>query len=552
LEKVIVAFDSDYLTNEEVKKSLLKIIEKFKEAELDVFVRTWSNDFAKGFDDLLFKANSENLAVNELYEDIEADKFISDIASSKENSKPSYDDDDWWKNNSHPIESELIKKFKVQEEFDFDEVAQDKNPKQEINDLKLYSEEMSELNANAYDSVDSTRSDVTETLLIGEETADKLIDNKVLTINHESDENVHFVNETKNSAESKAFLGFSWEEFSNLEFQDSEKVIFGLYRGNVGQLVASTDIGKSTLALNFSLSALAGREFYPLVNQGHSANRILYIDGESTRQELQTDICKMIENFSEEEKEKVKKNLWLICDQEIDDEPLELTNPEHIKKIEELADQINPDLIIVDTYSALFTLEDENSNAEVKNMVIQPLKSLARRSNSAVLFLHHIGKYNEGFENKANAYKGRGASAFGAMSRSVFVLSPSAGKLILTCTKSKGKKFDPVVLELDQETRWFRFVENASSKTEKKRRSNFNQEEYDKLIEFAKSLHKPFKREEVNKAASIKISTPSLTRYLSKAVENEDLVKLRFGCYSVPEYKDVEIKESHADFAVEE
>ena len=89
---------------------------------------------------------------------------------------------------------------------------------------------------------------------------------------------------------------------------------------------------------------------------------------------------------------------------------------------------------------------------------MKPLIRLAREINCAVVFTHHIGKANESQTGEA-AYKGRGASAFGALSRTVFTLerdkTKGKGYVILSCSKSKGEAFEPVLLELDFESRWF-------------------------------------------------------------------------------------------------
>ncbi len=213
----------------------------------------------------------------------------------------------------------------------------------------------------------------------------------------------------------------SWGELDAAEFEDVERVIYGLMRGNVGLMVASTNLGKTTLALNLALSATGRREFYPLLNQSHTVRRILYIDGEATMPELQTDIRKMSEIFTPQQTESTKKNLFLICDAELDYEPLDLVKPEHQKIIKQKALACRPDLIIVDTLSALMDIEDENDNAKVKKEVMKPLRKLAKQTNSAILLLHHTGKFNEGF-SPTGAYKGRGASAFGALSRTVWTL----------------------------------------------------------------------------------------------------------------------------------
>ena len=90
----------------------------------------------------------------------------------------------------------------------------------------------------------------------------------------------------------------------------------------------------------------------------------------------------------------------------------------------ECAQRFQPDLIVVDTLSALFTLRSENDNAEIKNVVMQPLKKMAKDANAAVWLLHHIGKQNEDGQASVGAYSGRGGSNIGALARTVVLLKP--------------------------------------------------------------------------------------------------------------------------------
>ncbi|MBO0863380.1 MAG: AAA family ATPase [Chloracidobacterium sp.] len=76
---------------------------------------------------------------------------------------------------------------------------------------------------------------------------------------------------------------------------------------------------------------------------------------------------------------------------------------------------------MLDTISALFSLSSENDNAEVARKVVRPSKELAVAGDCAVWGSHHIGKTGES-DDAEEAYRGRGASAFGANVRSVITL----------------------------------------------------------------------------------------------------------------------------------
>lgn len=451
LERIVIAYDMDWETKEEVRLALGRLLDALKVRKVKVDVAVWDSIFGKGIDDVLLNENFPDGAVKY----IPAQEFQANIASNeiKKEAKETTDE--------IPI-AESLETETRQEGFEQEFEQTSKEVNQE--DFR---------------------------------------ENPIM---------------------------YSWDEFSKLDFEDLERVIFGLVRGNVGLVVASTNLGKTTLALNLALSATAKTEFLPLLNQSHTARKILYIDGEATKAELYTDINKMQEVFAPEQVESVKKNLFLICDEELDDELLDLVNPEHRKVIERKALACNPDLIIVDTLSALMDIEDENDNAKVKKEVMKPLKKLAKQTNSAVLLLHHTGKYNEGIST-VGAYKGRGASAFGGLSRTVLNLEKSKSKenrVILSSPKVKGEEFSKTVLELDKNSRWFRVVGEVAQEKEI--------EKYEQVIEFVRQAQRPVKRKEIKK--EVQISAPTLTRNLNRAVKNGDLIQPKFGYYSVPNYRE--------------
>jgi hypothetical protein len=110
-------------------------------------------------------------------------------------------------------------------------------------------------------------------------------------------------------------------------------------------------------------------------------------------------------------------------------------------------------------------LAEENSNTEVKSVVMQPLKTLAREANGGVLLAHHIGKpKGEEGGTSSHAYRGRGASNFGCLARSVVTLTADRsdkGRVVLSVPKAKGYRLKDVVMRLDQDARWFRVTDET-------------------------------------------------------------------------------------------
>lgn len=261
--------------------------------------------------------------------------------------------------------------------------------------------------------------------------------------------------------------GLLWGDFKEQEFPVAEQILFGIRRGNVGLLIAETNIGKTTLALNVGLTLAADRTFLPMVSEQRGGLRVMYIDGESTRAELQEDVMRMLFGWSVAERTLVDRNLLLLCDEEFDDEPLDLANASHRAIVRRAACEFKPDLIIVDTLAALFNVENENDNAEIKKRVMSPLKALAKEVNAAVLLAHHIGKPRSEEGNiRSHAYSGRGASNFGALARSVAVLTApdraDKAHVVLSMQKSKGYRLKDVSMRLDDYARWFRVTGAAS------------------------------------------------------------------------------------------
>jgi hypothetical protein len=197
----------------------------------------------------------------------------------------------------------------------------------------------------------------------------------------------------------------------------------------------------------------------PFVSTHNGGRRVMFIDGENTRQELQADLNRMLGNWFMWEKDAIESNLLTLCDEEIDDEPLTLTSPHHYAAVLRRAKEFKPDLIIVDTLAALFDVANENDNAEIKQRVMSPLKQLAKVSNSVVWLQHHIGKQSEESAASVNAYRGRGASNLGGLARAVIALTVPDRKererVVLSVAKAKGYRLDDVVMRLDPDSRWF-------------------------------------------------------------------------------------------------
>jgi hypothetical protein len=321
----------------------------------------------------------------------------------------------------------------------------------------------------------------------------------------------------------------SWRDFSRQKFEQREQIIFGLEPKEVGVLLASTNVGKTTLALNLSLHLAAGGKFEPLLNERKQGGRtVLYIDGESRKARLQADVARMLKDWSQAEHDLIEQNFHVICDEEFLEEPLDLADYTHREQIRSEASKVKAELIVVDTMSALFKLVSENDNAEMQKRVMRPLAKLASDTGAAILMVHHIGKQSEGAQAGTEAYKGRGASAIGASARMVLIMKPDThdeSLVSLVCAKVKGPKFKDVLLRLG-DSRWF-------TNTGKAPEQELTQ--YQQVVQFVVDAERVVKREEIESAFDGRISASQVGKHLKAAVERGALISEKHGYYSAPQ-----------------
>jgi hypothetical protein len=318
-----------------------------------------------------------------------------------------------------------------------------------------------------------------------------------------------------------------WSEVGALNLPVGEQIIHELERGELAMLAAVTNVGKSTLLRNLALSLACGRGYPPIV-RGGQARRVLLLDFETRLSRFQRDIKKMLENLSPDERALVADNFALACDMTFNDEPLTLSDEQHLGWLAMNARDFKADLIIVDTVTAAFALREENSNAEVAAKILKPLVRMARETNASVLISHHIGKGGSE-ERKATerAYRARGASAFGAFASLVINLTQSVSdpnRVTLTLAKSKGERFDDVNLQLDREARWF----SVGGKP-----VNASPTSYDLVLRLFED-GRARRCKEVKAALSGMVAERTVAQSLADAVQRMELEMPKRGVYQKP------------------
>lgn len=328
------------------------------------------------------------------------------------------------------------------------------------------------------------------------------------------------------SDEAEAFgVGFyaNLRELHAKETVAADDLMIGVRRRQVTIFASVTNVGKTTVMLNHALAAAGGQAWAPLLPYvPERPMKIVFIDGESTDDELKKDTMRMLNRIGFAEI--ALDNFIPVVDGQIDGEPLDLTKQKHFQHIKRFVEYHKPDILVVDTITSLFSIYNENDNAEIVRKVIRPLKALAVAGDCAVWASHHIGKAGES-EQTEGAYKGRGASAFGANVRGVITLqkekSMGDGYVRLSLEKSKGNKLDPVNLKLDFAGRTFDICAAPPP----------SETAYEQLIGIFNG--RPLKTREVKDSLS-KLSHATLERLLKEAVDNGDLIQPTRGSYSKP------------------
>lgn len=309
--------------------------------------------------------------------------------------------------------------------------------------------------------------------------------------------------------------------------EKADDVMIGVRRRQVTLFVSATNAGKTTILLNHCLAGAGGRKWLPLLPDAPERPlKVIYFDAESTAFELQADTRQMLRSIGN--RDQAFENFIPIVDAAIEGEPLCLTNVKHFDYVRRFLGHHRPDIAVFDTVGSLFSIYNENDNGEVTRKVIKPLKALAVAGNCAVIAVHHKGKRGENAAEEEEAYAGRGASAFGALSRSMFALTKEKllgeGYVKLSRGKSKGGvNFDPVILRLDFARRTFEICGAAAPKPDTS---------YQQVVGVFNG--QPLKRADVIKALP-KLSKSTIDKYLKTAVDNGELTDLGRGKYQKPE-----------------
>lgn len=328
-------------------------------------------------------------------------------------------------------------------------------------------------------------------------------------------------------------IGLTFGELQKLDLPKRDEIIIGLGRGEVAILNAVTNAGKTTLLRNLAVSLAIGKTFPPF-GDFVFPRKAAILDFEDSKGYLRHELTLMTAYLSITEKQRLNDNLLIFCDDTINDETLSLSNILHLSVITKALKGFAPDLIIVDTIASAFSVKNENDNSEVKELIMRPLKALAKDVNAAVIASHHIGKAkSENGEMKEASHKGRGASTFADLSRSIFNLEKDNvnDTRILSAPKLKGVTMNDTVFKFDFESRWL------TSQGESKIQTN-----YETFLEFFEDENAVYSTKEIIVEFDGVFSKETVLRKIKDAVGNGKISKISHGkyrkCQSVTPYSD--------------
>lgn len=326
-------------------------------------------------------------------------------------------------------------------------------------------------------------------------------------------------------------IGMKWGEMLNIKLELPDFITHGLARGQVGQLIAKPNIGKTKLLRNLALSLASGKPYLHLTNGG-KPYRVAYFDLEELAAIARHDLKKMAQELDPFENELVSENLFYSADAIIDGMELSLANPFHLELIRAELAVFKPDFIIVDTLAKAFPGIDENSNNEMLEKAMTPLGTLARQFNAAVLFAHHSGKRGSDGVDTSGVYGGRGASSIAGFVRTGYMLDTVTDKgkpkyIRLSAPKIKGRHLPDLNLTLDTtgEDRWFKPIcEGLQMPTEAG--------EYQKVVKALAEAIQNSEEKKISRKAGIalsKVSETTFDKHVESAVKVGWLVKEEAG-----------------------
>jgi hypothetical protein len=212
-------------------------------------------------------------------------------------------------------------------------------------------------------------------------------------------------------------------------------------QGESLMLWAATGVGKTMVALSMALAAAGGGQF--LGWKAPRPFRVLYIDGEMALADLQDRLRVLLGAVDGLDKEAASKNLRLIArsDQHPEAPFPDIAAEEGQKTVYARAKGCSADLVILDNFSVLAGIQDENDAAAMQPVLTFLLRM--KQAGIATILVHHSGKSGEDYRGSSKI-----ATTFEAivgLKANTGAASRNATAFDLVFSKFRGKRNDTIV-----------------------------------------------------------------------------------------------------------
>ncbi|MSO46782.1 MAG: hypothetical protein EXQ67_01675 [Thermoleophilia bacterium] len=246
---------------------------------------------------------------------------------------------------------------------------------------------------------------------------------------------------TMGTSRGPAMNTLNWADWNPFALKDDLRYVWDrIPAGGITMLVADSGIGKSMLAQHLAISLAQGRNEFLGKQLDGKTRQVIYVDLEGTPTGTKQRLFQMGLNAEDLDRLHFKR-------------PRGFRVEEHIAHLVNEAEQLKPDLIVIDSFAASHRLL-ENDHASMQKYFDDHLRLLTEASpNTAVVLLAHTNKTEGGKTAQSTDWhlKYRGSSAIWAAVDCVYCLGKSTkGQLALMNTKSKdASAADILLLEID-------------------------------------------------------------------------------------------------------
>jgi len=245
---------------------------------------------------------------------------------------------------------------------------------------------------------------------------------------HSVDEFVPFAIHAPEPTEDKGYMTLA--ELYELPEEDIDWVVDELIpRGSLSLLIAKPKVGKSSILRELIRSILLGE---PFLGRTVIQGKVIYL-------------------ALEERKPSLKKFFKKMRVPATDDLAIVFYRKDcpDLGKLEKMIQQVQPELVVIDTLGRFSTIEDFNDYAKVNKFVV-PLAELCRERNVAVLATHHSKKG----ANEDTGDSTLGSTAlFGIVDTLLCMRKNSAGTRTLESEQRYGEPMEETIVEMNKETK---------------------------------------------------------------------------------------------------